>query len=191
MRLCFATNNDHKLVEVQALLGREHHVLSLKDLKCTQDIPETADTIEGNAIQKAQFVWDNFKMDCFADDTGLEVRALDGAPGVHSARYAGPGRDSKSNLQKLLADLQGQSDRQARFKTVICLIREGAQFLFTGTVDGEILTAPRGDQGFGYDPLFVPENHELTFAEMSPDQKNACSHRSIAVNKLVAFLKER
>lgn len=190
MGLCFATNNNHKLAEVQALLPPTIELVSLKEIRCFEEIPETADTIEGNAIQKANYIWSNFNIDCFADDTGLEVKALGGAPGVFSARYAGPTKDNQANCNKLIQELASQTDRQAQFRTVVCLILEGNQYLFEGIAKGEILIKPQGDKGFGYDPLFMPANHQLSFAQMSTEEKNAISHRSIAVNQLVDFLKE-
>ena len=189
-KLVVATNNAHKLEEIAAILGDEMELLSLKDIQCDADIPETADTLEGNARQKAMYIYENFGMDCFADDTGLEVEALNGAPGVYSARYAGDGHDSEANMQKLLHELQGKENRKAQFRTAICLILEGKEYLFEGIVKGEIIEEKRGGAGFGYDPIFVPEGHELTFAELGNDIKNTISHRARAVEKLCLFLKK-
>lgn len=188
MKLVFATNNAHKLREVSAMLGDEYELLTLSDIGCHVDIPETADTLQGNALQKAQYVKEHFGYDCFADDTGLEVTALDGAPGVHTARYAGPGHDTQANVDKLLANLQGAADRTARFRTVIALIKDGQTHFFHGIVEGSIATERRGDGGFGYDPVFIPEDYGLTFAELGEDVKNGISHRARAVAQLVNFL---
>ena len=165
-------------------------LLSLKDIRCNADIPETADTLEGNARQKAQYIYNNYGMDCFADDTGLEVEALNGAPGVFSARYAGDGHDSEANMQKLLQELEGKENRKAQFRTAICLIMEGQEYLFEGIVKGKIIEEKRGGAGFGYDPVFVPEGYDLTFAELGNDIKNTISHRARAVEKLCTFLKK-
>lgn len=190
MKIVFATNNSHKLSEVSAILGAEVQILSLADIDCHEDIPETADTLEGNALQKARFVHECYGMDVFADDTGLEVAALGGRPGVHTARYAFPDRnDTEANTDKILGELEGVADRSARFRTVIALILGGREYLFEGIVEGEIATARRGTEGFGYDPVFVPEETGKTFAELGVDVKNQFSHRSRAVRKLVEFLK--
>ncbi len=189
-KLVVATNNAHKLEEIAAILGNEMELLSLKDIQCFADIPETADTLEGNARQKAMYIYENYGMDCFADDTGLEVDALNGAPGVYSARYAGDGHDSEANMQKLLHELQGKKNRKAQFRTAICLIQEGKEYLFEGIVKGEIIGEKRGGAGFGYDPIFVPEGYEQTFAELGNDIKNTISHRARAVEKLCSFLKK-
>ena len=188
-KLVVATNNAHKLEEISAILGNEMELLSLKDIHCNADIPETADTLEGNARQKAMYIHENYGMDCFADDTGLEVEALDGAPGVFSARYAGDGHDSEANMQKLLKELEGKENRKAQFRTAICLIMEGKEYLFEGIVKGHIIEEKRGGAGFGYDPIFVPEGYDQTFAELGNDVKNTISHRARAVEKLCAFLK--
>ena len=188
-KLVVATNNAHKLEEISAILGDEMELLSLKDIHCNADIPETADTLEGNAIQKANYIYKNYGMDCFADDTGLEVEALNGAPGVFSARYAGDGHDSEANMQKLLKELEGKENRKAQFRTAICLIMEGKEYLFEGIVKGSIIEEKRGGAGFGYDPIFVPEGYDQTFAELGNDVKNTISHRARAVEKLCAFLK--
>ena len=188
-KLVVATNNAHKLEEISAILGNEMELLSLKDIHCNADIPETADTLEGNARQKAMYIHENYGMDCFADDTGLEVEALNGAPGVFSARYAGDGHDSEANMQKLLKELEGKENRKAQFRTAICLIMEGKEYLFEGIVKGHIIEEKRGGAGFGYDPIFVPEGYDQTFAELGNDVKNTISHRARAVEKLCAFLK--
>ena len=188
-KIVVATNNAHKLKEIAAIFGQEIELLSLKDIQCFADIPETADTLEGNARQKAMYIYENYGMDCFADDTGLEVEALGGAPGVFSARYAGDGHDSEANMQKLLKELAGKENRKAQFRTVICLIRNGKEHLFEGIVKGEIIQEKRGGAGFGYDPIFVPEGYDLTFAELGDDVKNTISHRARAVEKLCQFLK--
>lgn len=188
-KLVVATNNTHKLEEISAILGEEMELLSLKDIQCNADIPETADTLEGNARQKAQYIYNNYGMNCFADDTGLEVEALNGAPGVFSARYAGDGHDSEANMQKLLQELEGKENRKAQFRTAICLIMDGKEYLFEGIVKGKIINEKRGGAGFGYDPIFVPEGYDLTFAELGNDIKNTISHRARAVEKLCTFLK--
>ena len=188
-KLVVATNNAHKLEEISAILGDEMELLSLKDIQCNADIPETADTLEGNAIQKANYIYENYGMDCFADDTGLEVEALNGAPGVFSARYAGNGHDSEANMQKLLKELERKENRKAQFRTAICLIMEGKEYLFEGIVKGNIIEEKRGGAGFGYDPIFVPEGYDQTFSELGNDVKNTISHRARAVEKLCAFLK--
>ncbi len=188
--LVFATNNAHKLEEVRAILGNDFQIASLKEIGCHDDIPETADTLEGNAMQKAQYIKDKFGMDCFADDTGLEVEALNNAPGVFSARYAGPGHDSEANMKKLLHEMEGKENRKARFRTVIALLLDGKEYTFEGIVKGNIIEEKRGDSGFGYDPIFVPEGYDLTFAELGNDIKNKISHRAEAVKKLSAFLKK-
>ena len=193
MKLVFATNNVHKLSEVRQILGGDFDVVSLNDIGCHEDIPETADTMEGNALQKARYVKEHYGMDCFADDTGLEVYALDGAPGVHTARYAelygeGSTHDSEANMQLLLHNLENKTDRRARFRTVIALIYKGEEHLFEGIVEGEILAERRGNGGFGYDPVFRPEGYDQCVAEMSADAKNAISHRGRATQKLADFL---
>ena len=189
-RLIFATNNAHKLGEVQALLGDAFTLVTLRECGITEDIPETADTLEGNALQKARYVYEKTGLDCFADDTGLEVDALGGAPGVHSARYATDGHDFAANNRLLLKNLEGITDRTARFRTVIALILDGVEYTFEGRVEGTIATAESGSEGFGYDPLFVPSGEIITFAQMSAEAKNAISHRGRAVAKLVNFLKD-
>lgn len=189
--IIFATNNAHKLGEVQALLGDAFSLVTLRACGITEDIPETAPTLEGNALQKARYVYERTGKSCFADDTGLEVDALGSAPGVHSARYATDGHDFAANNRLLLHNLEAESNRKANFRTVIALILDGEEFLFEGRVDGTITTTPSGNGGFGYDPLFVPEGYDITFADMSAEEKNAISHRGRAVAKLVEFLKDR
>ncbi len=186
--IVFATNNKHKLSELRRIVGDRFKVLSLDDIGCHEEIPETADTLEGNALMKARYVREHYGYDCFADDTGLMVDALDGAPGVYSARYAGPGHDSAANMALLLENMKGQSVRTARFVTVIALILDGVEKTFTGKVEGEILEVPEGDGGFGYDPVFRPVESEISFALMTPDAKNAISHRGRATAKLVEYL---
>lgn len=189
--LVFATNNAHKLDEIRSILGNEIEIKSLSDIDCHDDIPETAETLDGNALQKAHYIYNKYGMDCFADDTGLEVRALDGQPGVHTARYAFPDRnDTEANTAKLLRELEKKSDRKARFRTVIALIEKGEEKLFEGIVEGQIATEKRGEGGFGYDPVFVPEDFGRTFAELGIDVKNTISHRARAVKKLAEYLKE-
>ena len=188
MKLVFATNNKHKLEEMRAILGGKVELLSLADIGCNDDIPETADTLEGNALIKARNIYGKYSLACFADDTGLEVDALGGAPGVYSARYAGENNDSEANMQKLLENLTGKSDRRAQFRTVIALIIDGEEKLFDGIVRGVISTERRGEEGFGYDPLFVPDGYETSFAQMPAEQKNAISHRSRAASALNDYL---
>ena len=201
MKIVFATNNAHKLSEIRSILGESIEVLSLKDIGCDIDIPETGTTLEANALQKAQYIYDHYHMDCFADDTGLEVDALNGAPGVYSARYAGgEGHDSEANMTKLLHELGNNNNRKARFRTVIALIQKkdvcpcGCTSIkqihqFEGIVNGEIIRERRGGEGFGYDPIFQPEGYDKTFAELGMDIKNHISHRARAVAKLAEFLK--
>ena len=189
-RLVFATNNAHKLSEVRAMVGDTFEILSLEDLDCHDDIPETADTLSGNALMKAEYIAEKYHVNCFADDTGLVVDALGGAPGVHTARYAFPDRhDPVANTKKLLAEVQGQPDRRAAFITAIALIIDGQKHLFEGRVDGFIATEERGTEGFGYDPVFIPEDTGKTFAELGVDAKNKISHRARAIAKLCTFLK--
>lgn len=186
--LVFATNNAHKLDEVRKITQGLVRIVSLNEIGCHDDIPETADTLEGNALLKARYVAQRYGCDCFADDTGLEVEALDNAPGVYSARYAGTGHDSEANMRKLLREMEGKNNRKARFRTAIALIRKGHEQLFEGIVNGSITTEKRGDSGFGYDPIFQPEGFEDTFAQLGDDVKNAISHRALACQKLAAFL---
>ena len=190
MKIVFATNNQHKLSEIRQILGDRVEVLSLKDISCDVDIPETGTTLEANALQKAQYIYDHYQMNVFADDTGLEVDALDGAPGVYSARYAGgEGHDSKANMAKLLHELGENNNRKARFRTVIALIIQGQVHEFEGIVNGEIIRERRGGEGFGYDPIFQPEGYDKTFAELGVEVKNQISHRARATQKLVEYLK--
>lgn len=194
MKLVFATNNAHKLQEVRQILGERFEVVGLKDIGCYEDIPETAETLEGNAQQKAHYVKEHYGLDCFADDTGLEVAALDGAPGVHSARYAelfskGDTHDSDANMNLLLKNLEEKIDRSARFRTVIALIYKGQEYLFEGICPGKILHERHGSEGFGYDPIFQPTGFDQSFAQMSAEEKNAISHRGRATQKLAEFLK--
>ena len=178
-KLVFATNNAHKLEEIRAILGDKVEILSLNDIHCHADIPETADTLEGNAALKAAYIYEHYGLDCFADDTGLEVEALNGAPGIYSARYAGgEGHDSEANMKKLLREMEGKENRRAQFRTAICLIEGGKETLFEGIVKGEIIREKRGGSGFGYDPVFVPEGYTETFAEMGSEEKNKISHRA-------------
>lgn len=190
--LVFATNNEHKLSEIRAIFANTLHILSLADIDCYDDIPETADTLEGNALIKARWVKEKYGYDCFADDTGLEVCALGGRPGVHTARYAFPDRhDPEANTQKLLAELRDKNDRSAQFRTAIALIKDGEEHVFEGVVRGEIATEKRGNEGFGYDPVFIPEDTGRTFAELGTEVKNKISHRARAVARLVDFLQSK
>lgn len=189
--LVFATNNAHKLAEVRAMLGGQIEVRSLADIGCQADIPETADTLEGNALIKAHYVYDRYGLDCFADDTGLEVEALGGAPGVHTARYASEaGNDPEANMRKLLGEMEGKACRNARFRTVIALIEGGTEHRFEGIVEGQITTEKRGTDGFGYDPVFAPAEAGRTFAELGIDVKNRISHRARAVEALCRYLND-
>ncbi|WP_338393410.1 RdgB/HAM1 family non-canonical purine NTP pyrophosphatase [Fulvitalea axinellae] len=190
-KLCFATNNPGKIAEIKGLLGGKFEILSLADIGCDVDLPEEQDTMEGNSSQKARYVYDHFGVDCFADDSGLEVDALNGAPGVYSARFAGPQRKDSDNIDLLLTKLQGNSQRGARFRTVITLIEGGKETQFTGTAEGDITEARSGEKGFGYDPVFRPEGMELTFAEISAEEKNRISHRGKAVRSLVEYLAQK
>lgn len=189
MKLVFATNNKHKLEEVRAILGNRVEVLSLADINCNDDIPETADTLQGNALIKARYIYNKYGVDCFADDTGLEVEALDGAPGVYSARYAGDNHDSHANMNKLLQNLTGKKNRNAQFRTVIALIIKGKEILFDGIVKGEITLEKAGDSGFGYDPIFVPQGYSQSFAQMDSELKNSISHRYLATKQLCDYIK--
>lgn len=190
-KFVFATNNAHKLEEVTAILGDRIELLSLKDINCHADIPETADTLEGNALLKAQYIFENYAIDCFADDTGLEVDALNGEPGVYSARYAGVGHNAEANMLKLLHEMEGVENRKAQFRSVFALIIDGKEHIFEGIIRGEIIKSRRGNSGFGYDPVFVPEGYTQTFAEMGNELKNKISHRAIATNKLCKFLNSK
>lgn len=189
-KLVFATNNTHKLEEVKAMLGEEFDLLSLADIGCTAEIPETGDTFEHNAKQKSDYIVAHFQMDCFADDSGLEIDALDGEPGVYSAHYSGT-RDMAQNIALVLSNLGENEYRSARFRTVISLSVAGQQHFFDGAVEGSIITEERGVAGFGYDPIFIPQGYEQTFAEMSAEQKNKISHRAVAIEKLVKFLRSQ
>lgn len=189
-QIVFATNNPHKVEEVRNKLNGLFEIRTLSEIGCTDDIPETSDTLQGNAGQKSHYLFDRFHCDCFADDTGLEVEALDGAPGVYSARYAGPAKDSEANIEKLLAELNGKANRRAKFRTVISLILDGEEYLFEGSVSGTILTERHGKQGFGYDPVFQPDGFDRSFAELSMEEKNKISHRGKAIEKLICFLKD-
>ena len=187
-KLIFATNNQHKLEEVSHLIKYNYKILSLKNINCFEEIPETSDTIKGNASQKSHYIFDKFGIDCFADDTGLEIEALNGKPGVYSARYAGIEHDFEKNMNKVLIEMNGIINRKARFKTVISLILNGEERFFEGIINGVILTEKRGQEGFGYDPVFQPNGYDLTFAEMPLEEKNKISHRAIAVRNLVNYL---
>ena len=190
-RLVFATNNAHKLEEIRAILGNSIEILSLADIHCHADIPETADTLEGNARQKSRYVYEHYGLDCFADDNGLEVESLGGAPGVYSARYAnGQGHDSQANMNKLLKEMEEKNDRKAQFRTIISLIEKGEERQFEGIVKGQITREKRGESGFGYDPIFQPDGYETTFAELGSDIKNRISHRARAVAALCDYLRK-
>lgn len=189
-QLVFATNNEHKLRELGEILKGEFKLLSLNDISCFDEIPETGSTLEGNASQKSFYIWDRYQIDCFSDDTGLEIAALNNEPGVHSARYAGEGRNSNDNVDKVLHKMAGITERNACFRCVISLIIKGKEYKFEGRVDGEILHERSGSSGFGYDPIFRPENYQQSFAEMDASLKNSMSHRGRAVQKLVCFLLE-
>ncbi|TXK18362.1 RdgB/HAM1 family non-canonical purine NTP pyrophosphatase [Pontibacter qinzhouensis] len=188
-QLCFATNNHKKLQEVSKMLKGSYHLLTLQDIGCQEELAEDQDTLEGNSRQKAAYVWGNYQIDCFADDTGLEVEALYGEPGVYSARYAGPQRSDTDNMQLVLQNLQGQQNRKARFRTSITLYLGGQEHQFEGIVEGQITELWNGDTSFGYDPIFIPDGYNQTFAQMSLQEKNAISHRGRAIRKLVEFLK--
>lgn len=190
MKLVFATNNSGKLAEVKKMLPESIELLSLEDIKCFDEIEETATTLEGNAQIKANHITEKFGYNCFADDTGLEVQALHGAPGVYSARYAGEPANAENNMQKLLTNLLKEEDRTAQFRTSICLNLNGQQFMFDGICEGEILTQKKGQKGFGYDPIFRPKDFTKSFAEMTSEAKNKISHRGLAIQKLIAFLKQ-
>jgi XTP/dITP diphosphohydrolase len=187
--LIFASGNENKVAEVEYKLGGVIKLKSLNAIGCNEEIPETGSTLEENARLKARYVWETYNVDCFADDTGLEVESLDGAPGVYSARYAGPQKNPADNMALLLSELKGKSNRRARFRTVICLIQGGREQLFEGVVHGEIIESARGSEGFGYDPIFVPEGSTKTFAEMTMEEKNTMSHRGRAIASLALFLK--
>ena len=188
MKIVFATNNPNKLKEIQSLIPKEIEIISLNEIGCNEDIPETGDTLEANAFQKAHYIKDNFNYDCFADDTGLEIDELNGDPGVYSARYAGPERNANANMNKVLNELKGKKNRKAQFRTAIALILKGEEHLFEGKVEGYISKDKQGNEGFGYDPIFIPENDKRSFAQMSMQEKGVISHRGRAVRKLVAYL---
>ena len=188
MKLVFATNNPNKLMELQNLLGDDIELLSLADINCNDDIPEDHETLEENATQKAEYIYNKFKLNCFADDTGLEIEALNNEPGVYSARYAGVDKDAKANMKKVLKNLEGESNRLARFRTVISLFLNDEEYQFEGIVHGNILESEKGRDGFGYDPIFEPKGYSISFAEMEMSEKNRISHRGLAVQKLVKFL---
>ena len=188
MKIVFATNNPNKLKEIQSLIPKEIEIISLNEIGCNEDIPETGDTLEANAFQKAHYIKDNFNYDCFADDTGLEIDELNGDPGVYSARYAGPERNANANMNKVLNELKRKKNRKAQFRTAIALILKGEEHLFEGKVEGYISKDKQGNEGFGYDPIFIPENNIRSFAQMSMQEKGAISHRGRAVKMLVAYL---
>lgn len=187
-KIVFATNNKHKLEEVRAIVGQYFDILSMSDINCNEEIPETGSTFESNAIEKARFIKDKYGYDCFADDSGLEVKVLNNAPGVFSARYAGEPSDSLRNIEKLMKEMQGKKERAARFRTCIALIIDKEEKIFEGCIEGKIIETLRGTNGFGYDPLFVPDGYDVTFAEMSSCEKNRISHRAVATQKLVDYL---
>lgn len=187
-KLVFVTANPNKIAEVSRQIGNDYNFLGLQDIGCEEEIPETTDTIPGNARQKARFVYDKYGVNCFSEDTGLEVEALNGAPGVHTAYYAGPDRNPKANMNKVLAELQGKANRKAQFRTVICLIIDGKEYLFEGICEGNIAGRLRGKEGFGYDPIFIPNGSDQTFGQMGFTAKKVHSHRAKAVKKLVDFL---
>ena len=190
MKLVFATNNKHKIEEVQQLIGRNFKILSLDDIGCNDELPETGNTLDDNAEQKAKYIFEKYNLDCFADDTGLEIEALNCEPGVCSARYAGKEKDAEKNIEKVLVKLKNSINRNASFKTVICLVISDKKYLFNGIVKGHISKERKGKRGFGYDPIFIPEGFNKSFAEMSLEEKNKISHRSIAIKKFIKFLNE-
>jgi XTP/dITP diphosphohydrolase len=190
MKLVFATNNSHKLREIQNILGNKINLLSLNDIHCSDEVPENGTTLESNALEKAQYIYNKYHLDCFADDTGLEIEALNGEPGVYSARYAGEQKNPADNVKKVLSLMQGITNRKARFRCIIALIVNREEHLFEGIVNGTIISECHGDGGFGYDPIFIPDGYSQTFAQMPPDLKNRISHRAIAAQNLAAFLKK-
>jgi XTP/dITP diphosphohydrolase len=190
MKLVFATQNENKAQEIQSLLPEYFKIITLKDIRCFDEIPETAETLEGNSLLKASFISETYNLNCFADDTGLEIEALDNRPGVHSALYAGPDKSAAANIDKVLSELEGKTNRNAQFRTIITLILNSSTFTFEGIVRGEIISKKRGENGFGYDPIFVPEGEIRTFAEMSLEEKNKHSHRARAFQKMIDFLNE-
>ncbi len=187
IKLIFATQNIHKVQEINNILGKDFNILNLTEMGCLEELPETQNTFEGNALQKAQFVFDKFNQNCFADDSGLEIVALDNKPGIFSARYAGIEKNMDANINKILEEMNGIPNREAQFRTVIALIINGKNFIFNGIIKGTIINEKRGSNGFGYDPIFIPDGHLQTFAEMPLDQKNKISHRAIAIQKLKNF----
>ncbi|WP_314033640.1 non-canonical purine NTP diphosphatase [Xanthocytophaga flava] len=188
IQLCFATNNRHKIEEISRLVGNNFHIVSLQEIGCYEELPETHDTIEENAFEKAEYVWEHFGVSCFADDSGIEVEALNGEPGVNTAFYAGPQRNANDNMDLLLKKLQGKANRNAHFRTCIALIINGEKYLFEGRIEGLILERQQGTGGFGYDPIFMPNGYQKSFAEMTLDEKGSISHRGKAVQKLIEFL---
>ncbi len=188
MKLLFATQNQHKIKEINQIIGKDFHVIGLDTFGFSEEIPETQSTIEGNALQKAQFIWDRFHVSCFADDTGLEIDALEGRPGVYSARYAGENKSFDDNCNKVLSEMKGMSMRGARFRTVIALIIDAQHYLFEGVIEGEITEEKKGMDGFGYDPVFKPQGFDLTFAEMPAELKNTISHRGLATTQMIQYL---
>jgi XTP/dITP diphosphohydrolase len=190
MKLVFATQNENKAQEIQSLLPEYFKIITLKDIRCFDEIPETSETLEGNSLLKASFISETYNLNCFADDTGLEIEALDNRPGVNSARYAGPEKSAAANINKVLLELEGKTARNAQFRTIITLILNKSTFTFEGIVRGEIISEKRGENGFGYDPIFVPEGEVRTFAEMSLEEKNKHSHRARAFQKMIEFLNE-
>jgi len=191
MKIVFATNNPNKLAEIRQLMPKGIVILSLKDINCFEELPETSETLEDNAAQKAFYVFDNYGQNCFADDTGLEIDALDGRPGVYSARYAGLECKPEDNIQKILEEMKGEMNRDASFRTIISLVIDGEEFQFEGEVEGQIIPEKWGKKGFGYDPIFLADGHEKSFAQMSMEEKGAISHRGLAVKKLIQFLEKR
>lgn len=191
MKLVFATNNRHKLEEITRMLGNKYEIVSLEQIGCREEIPENYETLQENALEKARYVKEHYGYDCFADDTGLEIEALGNRPGVYSARYAGPAKDSAANMRKVLDEMKGEENRKARFRTVIALLLDGEEHFFEGRVEGKILKQQQGEIGFGYDPIFCPEGSRQSFAEMPMDQKNQISHRGRAVSKLAEFLSRK
>lgn len=189
-KIVFATSNPNKIREVNEMLGNEFQIVGLKDIGCTEDVPETQDTIKGNALQKAQYVKEHYGVDCFSEDTGLEIDALDGAPGVYTARYGGPERSDDKNMARVQTELADKTNRRAQFKTVIALILNGEEHVFTGIARGSMRKEKSGDGGFGYDPIFEPDGYDITFAEMNSKEKNKISHRGQAVRALIAFLEK-
>lgn len=191
MKLVFATNNRHKLEEITRMLKDKYEIISLEEIGCREEIPEDYETLQENALEKARYVKEHYGYDCFADDTGLEIEALGNRPGVYSARYAGPAKNSEDNMHKVLGEMKGEENRKARFRTVIALLLDGEEHFFEGIVEGKILEQQQGEIGFGYDPIFCPEGYRQSFAEMPMEQKNQISHRGQAVRKLAEFLSRR